>query len=109
MRVGSRSEEIVKGMVPPSASMMVRKCPACEGEERTTLAQIPAAAFCRMNSTYVASFAEILGIDPDAQFPIGECRSCGFVYAEWLPNPTFLSRVYSEVIDSVQGPRESTR
>ena len=67
-----------------------------------------ARSFCETNYTYRKDFAAILGIRETDAFTIAECTSCGFVYAQLLPSPDFLSAVYGEVIDPEVGFLEST-
>jgi SAM-dependent methyltransferase len=84
-----------------------RDCPACGGADRAEVARLAAEQFCKVNSTYRADFAAILGVRPDAVYPLVRCRGCGFVYAALLPPPAFLGRVYDEVIDPDRGFFES--
>jgi 2-polyprenyl-3-methyl-5-hydroxy-6-metoxy-1,4-benzoquinol methylase len=75
-----------------------RACPLTADAPHRVLAYVPAAVIAAGNATYRASYAEILDISPDDEFPIVESPA-GFVFAGWLPPQGFLHRVYEKVVD----------
>jgi len=56
----------------------------------------------RGNETYRSDALQILNLAADAMFTFVRCSACGFVYAEALPDSSFLQRLYSEVIDGAR-------
>jgi SAM-dependent methyltransferase len=83
----------------PAAGFAPRKCPCCGGAEARALFAVAARRFCGVNDTYREDFGAILGVAPDAEFPVVACARCGFAYAGLLPPAAFLERLYEEVID----------
>jgi SAM-dependent methyltransferase len=75
-----------------------RTCPLTGEASHRVLAYVPAAVIAANNPTYRSSFAEILGVSPQDEFPIVE-SPCGFIFSGWLPPQDFLHRVYDDVID----------
>lgn len=76
-----------------------RTCPLTGMAAQRVLAYIPAAVVAAGNPTYRSSFAEILDIAPNDEFPIVE-SAAGFVFSGYLPPPDFLHRLYEQVVDS---------
>lgn len=96
-------EERIRANVSNAASssaFAVRACPACGETLRDALFALKAWEFAELNWTYVGDYAARLGISRDAEFPVDQCRACGFVYARYLPNSEFLDVVYDQVIDT---------
>ncbi len=75
-----------------------RTCPLTEDTAHQVLTYVPAAVIAAGNPTYRSSFAEILNISPEDEFPIVESPA-GFIFSGWLPPEDFLHRVYEKVID----------
>jgi 2-polyprenyl-3-methyl-5-hydroxy-6-metoxy-1,4-benzoquinol methylase len=84
-----------------------RPCPWCGAGTRRLLAELPARVFCDGNSTYRDDWAERLGIDRDARFPLVRCTICGFVFAGRRPPDELLRVLYDEVIDEERGRAEA--
>lgn len=77
-----------------------RACPACGVRAGELLVALEARDFARLNWTYVPDYAQRLGIEERAPFPVDRCRACGFIYARNLPSGSFLRKVYDDVIDT---------
>lgn len=75
-----------------------RVSPLTGAASHRLLGYIPASVVAAENATYRSSFAEILRISPQDEFPIVSSPD-GFVFAGWLPPDDFLRRVYEDVID----------
>lgn len=84
-----------------------RACPACRSSEFRVLGTIEAGEICASNHTYHRNALEILGLESKDEYPIVECKSCGFVFALFLPDPVFLETLYTAVIDKVSAAAQS--
>ena len=78
---------------------MNRSCPSCDADDATTVVELTASSIAGGNDTYRANALELLGVPPDASYPIVSCTRCGFVYARDLPAESFLTTLYRDVID----------
>lgn len=84
-----------------------RACPTCGSDDAAVLVSLPASRIGDGNSTYVADYAERLGITRDDEYPIVRCGQCGFVFAQRDLSDAFLDALYGAVIDSAVAARES--
>lgn len=88
-----------KQVFNPVAMTSRRRCPYCGADTSERVFPLAARDFAAANWTYRRDFADILEIDPNEEFPVVRCSSCAFVFAQYLPSPEFLDRVYDRVID----------
>jgi 2-polyprenyl-3-methyl-5-hydroxy-6-metoxy-1,4-benzoquinol methylase len=89
----------LKGRSEIRIDAMQRRCPQCYSSSPQTIVSIDARTVVSGNKTYRRDSLTILGVSPDAQYALGSCSHCGFVYALESLDDKFLQRLYELVID----------
>lgn len=89
---------IVTSSLLNNISFTDRHCPFCGERRSDILFNLKASQFCSANWSYSQDYPELLGISEEAEFPVNQCLSCGFIYARFLPTHDFLATVYDRVI-----------
>jgi SAM-dependent methyltransferase len=75
-----------------------RSCPSCGTDRAAAVVSVTASSVVRGNGTYHPDACSLLGIPPDASYPIVACMQCHLVYAQELPDERFLATLYRDVI-----------
>ena len=89
--------------------MPTRACPSCESNKSRVVATLTARQIVDGNTTYRPDSLDILQVRAGDPFAFAECNDCGFLFAAEEPSESFLTALYTRVIDGERARKESQR